>query len=103
MYQWREHRTCSRGRSLMTVLSILDQSPIRRGGTPATAIQETLLLAESAERWGYHRYWLAEHHSSRSLASASPELLIGEIAGRTSRIRVGSGGVMLSHYSPLKV
>jgi luciferase family oxidoreductase group 1 len=87
----------------MTTLSVLDQSPIRRGGTPQTAIQETLLLAQYAEKLGYHRYWLAEHHSSRSLASASPELLIGEVANRTERIRVGSGGVMLSHYSPLKV
>src|SRR6266702_1739353 len=87
----------------MVKLSVLDQSPIRRGGTPATAVQETLLLAQYAEKWGYHRYWLAEHHSSRSLASATPEMLIGEVANRTSRIRVGSGGVMLSHYSPLKV
>ncbi|HET9319233.1 MAG TPA: LLM class flavin-dependent oxidoreductase, partial [Bryobacteraceae bacterium] len=86
-----------------TVLSVLDQSPIRRGGTPQTAVQETLVLAQYAEKLGYHRYWLAEHHSSRSLASASPELLIGEIANRTERIRVGSGGVMLSHYSALKV
>ncbi len=87
----------------MTLLSVLDQSPIRRGGDSATALQETLQLAQQAERWGYHRYWLAEHHNSRTLASASPEILIGEIANRTERIRVGSGGVMLSHYSPLKV
>jgi len=87
----------------MTVLSVLDQSPIRRGGTATVALQETLELAQRAERWGYHRYWLAEHHSSNTLASATPELLIGEIANRTSSIRVGSGGVMLSHYSPLKV
>jgi luciferase family oxidoreductase group 1 len=87
----------------MTMLSVLDQSPIRRGGTAATALHETLLLAQQAEQWGYHRYWVAEHHNSRSLASASPELMIGEIANRTERIRVGSGGVMLSHYSALKV
>jgi len=87
----------------MSVLSVLDQSPIRRGGTATVALQETLELAQRADRWGYHRYWLAEHHSSNTLASATPELLIGEIANRTSTIRVGSGGVMLSHYSPLKV
>ena len=84
-------------------LSVLDQSPIRSGGTPADAIHETLELAQICERLGYHRYWLAEHHSSRGLAGTSPEVLIGQVAARTSRIRVGSGGVMLSHYSALKV
>jgi luciferase family oxidoreductase group 1 len=84
-------------------LSVLDQSPIRSGGTAAGAIQETLELAQICERLGYHRYWLAEHHSSRGLAGTSPEVLIGQVAARTSRIRVGSGGVMLSHYSALKV
>ena len=87
----------------MTLLSVLDQSPIRRGGTATQAIQETLQLAQLADRLGYHRYWLAEHHNSHTLASATPELLIAEIANRTRRIRVGSGGVMLSHYSSLKV
>jgi len=84
-------------------LSVLDQSPIRSGGTPADAIHETLELAQICERLGYFRYWLAEHHSSRGLAGTSPEVLIGQVAARTSRIRVGSGGVMLSHYSALKV
>ena len=84
-------------------LSILDQSPVRDGGTPAQAIAETLELARLADTLGYERYWLSEHHSSGGLASATPEILIAEIAMRTSRIRVGSGGVMLSHYSPLKV
>jgi luciferase family oxidoreductase group 1 len=87
----------------MTVLSVLDQSPIRSGGTPADAIAETLQLAEAAERLGYHRYWLAEHHASGGLAGSSPEVLIGPVAARTSRIRVGAGGIMLSHYSALKV
>ena len=87
----------------MVLLSVLDQSPIRSGGTGADAIRETLLLAEAADRLGYHRYWLAEHHSSGGLAGSSPEVLIGQVAARTSRIRVGSGGVMLSHYSALKV
>ena len=84
-------------------LSVLDQSPIRSGGTGADAIHETLELAQICERLGYHRYWVAEHHSSRGLAGTSPEVLIGQIAARTSRIRVGSGGVMLPHYSALKV
>jgi luciferase family oxidoreductase group 1 len=87
----------------MLSLSVLDQSPIRSGGTGADAIHETLQLAELADRLGYRRYWLAEHHSSGGLAGTSPEILIGQVAARTSRIRVGSGGVMLSHYSPLKV
>lgn len=84
-------------------LSILDQSPIRRGGTAVQAIRETLELAQLADRLGYSRYWLSEHHASGGLASATPEILIGEIASRTRRIRVGSGGVMLTHYAPLKV
>lgn len=87
----------------MTVLSVLDQSPVRATSTPAEAIRETLLLAEAAERLGYHRYWLAEHHSTPGLAGSSPEVLIGQVAARTRRLRVGSGGVMLMHYSPLKV
>jgi len=85
------------------LLSVLDQSPIRSGGTPAQAIRETLELAEACDRLGYHRYWLAEHHSSAGLAGAAPEVLIGQVATLTSGIRVGSGGVMLSHYSALKV
>jgi luciferase family oxidoreductase group 1 len=84
-------------------LSVLDQSPIRSGGTAAEAVHETLQLAEIADRLGYHRYWLAEHHSSAALAGSSPEILIGQVASRTTHLRVGSGGVMLSHYSPLKV
>lgn len=67
------------------------------------ALRETIALAEATDRLGYRRYWLAEHHNSGGLASATPEILIGQIAARTRDIRVGSGGVMLSHYSPLKV
>ncbi len=84
-------------------LSVLDQSPVRSGATPADAINETVQLAQAADRLGFSRYWLAEHHSSDGLAGASPEILIGRVAGATKHIRVGSGGVMLSHYSPLKV
>ena len=87
----------------MIRLSVLDQSPIRSGGTAADAINETVQLAQTAERLGYHRYWLAEHHSHVAFAGTSPEVLIGQIASMTKTIRVGSGGVMLSHYSALKV
>ena len=84
-------------------LSVLDQSPVRDGQTPGEAIRETLDLAQAADRLGYHRYWLAEHHSTSGLADAAPEILIAAVAAGTRRIRVGSGGVMLTHYSPLKV
>ena len=84
-------------------LSVLDQSPIRKGGTPAEGVTETLELARLCDELGYHRYWLAEHHSTGSLASAAPEILIGQVANQTRNIRVGSGGVMLTHYAPLKV
>jgi luciferase family oxidoreductase group 1 len=84
-------------------LSILDQAPIRKGGTAEQAIAETIELARHADRLGYHRYWLAEHHNSSSLACASPEILVAAVADRTERIRVGTGGVMLPHYSSLKV
>ncbi len=84
-------------------LSILDQSPIRENGTPSEAIFETIELAKQAESFGYHRYWLAEHHDSSGLACAAPEILISQIAANTKHMRVGSGGIMLTHYSPLKV
>ena len=85
------------------ILSVLDQSPIPEGSTAASALHNTLDLAELADRLGFHRYWVAEHHATPALACAAPEILIAAIAARTSRIRVGSGGVMLPHYSPLKV
>lgn len=84
-------------------LSALDQSPISEGQTGADALRNTLDLAVLCDRLGYRRYWVAEHHGGPMLASASPEVLIGPIAAATERIRVGSGGVMLPHYSPLKV
>lgn len=87
----------------MITLSVLDQSPVRRGGTAAEALAETVRLAQLADRLGYERYWVAEHHNTSALASTAPEVLIGHIANRTGGIRVGSGGVMLSHYSSLKV
>jgi luciferase family oxidoreductase group 1 len=84
-------------------LGVVDQSPVRNGGTAAEAVLETLELARTVERLGYHRYWLAEHHSTNSFAGSSPEVLIPQVAAATRHMRVGSGGVMLSHYSPLKV
>ena len=84
-------------------LSVLDQSPIAQGSDAAQAVRNTLDLAQTADRLGFHRYWLAEHHASRSLAGVAPEVLIGPVALATNRIRVGSGGVMLPHYSPFKV
>jgi luciferase family oxidoreductase group 1 len=84
-------------------LSVLDQSPVPEGSTGADALRNTLDLARLADELGYHRYWLAEHHNGPLLAGPSPEVLIGPVAMATSRIRVGSGGVMLPHYSPLKV
>ncbi|MGI8945797.1 MAG: LLM class flavin-dependent oxidoreductase [Thermoleophilaceae bacterium] len=84
-------------------LSVLDQSPIPAQSSGAEALRNTLDLARLADELGYHRYWVAEHHGSPALAGASPEVLVGPIAARTDRIRVGSGGVMLPHYSPWKV
>src|SRR6476659_9589922 len=84
-------------------LSVLDQSPIPEGSAGADALRNTIDLATLADSLGYHRYWVAEHHGGPMLASASPEALIGPIASATRHIRVGSGGVMLPHYSPLKV
>jgi luciferase family oxidoreductase group 1 len=88
----------------MTIaLSILDQSTVASGRTPPEAIRETLALAQLADGWGYRRYWLAEHHNSASHAGTAPEVLMAAIAATTSRIRIGSAGVMLPHYSALKV
>jgi luciferase family oxidoreductase group 1 len=84
-------------------LSVLDQSPIPEGSTGADALHNTLDLARLADELGYTRYWVAEHHGTPGLASAAPEVLIGPVAAATSRIRVGSGGIMLPHYSPFKV
>src|SRR3954471_16136177 len=83
-------------------LSVLDQSPVPEGSSGAQALRNTLDLARHADRLGYHRYWVAEHHGP-SLAGASPEALIGLLAAASRRIRVGSGGVMRPHYSPFKV
>jgi luciferase family oxidoreductase group 1 len=91
------------GNSMTWRLSVLDQSPVAEGMTGGDALRNTIDLAQVAERAGYRRYWLAEHHGTRMLAGTSPEVLIGPVAAATSRIEVGSGGIMLPHYSPLKV
>ena len=91
------------GRPTPLRLSVLDQCPIPEGSTSAEALANTLDLACLADRLGFHRYWVAEHHGTPMLAGASPEVLVGPIASATARIRVGSGGVMLPHYSPWKV
>ena len=84
-------------------LSVLDQSPVSRGSVAADAIGHTLALARHCEQLGYQRYWLSEHHNSNSIVGSAPEVLMAAIAATTRRIRVGSAGVMLPHYSALKV
>jgi luciferase family oxidoreductase group 1 len=87
----------------MIKLSILDQSPVSDGYTPADALGNTIELARLADKLGYERYWIAEHHAIVTLASPAPEILIARLGAETSNIRIGSGGVLLPHYSPLKV
>lgn len=84
-------------------LSILDQVPISKGSDAHSALKHSAELAELADQWGYKRYWFAEHHSTRGLASTAPEIMIAHIAAKTANIRVGSGGVLLPQYSPFKV
>ncbi len=87
----------------MTLYSVLDLAPIIRGGDAALAFRNTLDLARHAEEWGYHRYWLAEHHNIPGIASAATAVLIGYVGSSTSRIRVGSGGIMLPNHAPLTI
>ncbi|MDQ0246673.1 luciferase family oxidoreductase group 1 [Bacillus fengqiuensis] len=84
-------------------LSILDQSPINDGETATEAFHHTIELAKKAEELGYHRFWVSEHHDSNQVVGSSPEVLISHLLAKTERIRIGSGGVMLQHYSPYKV
>ncbi|MBY4868175.1 MsnO8 family LLM class oxidoreductase [Burkholderia sp. Bp9017] len=84
-------------------LSVLDKSPVSPGETAADALARSVSLAHFADAAGYHRYWLAEHHNTAALACPSPEILIAHVLAHTRRIRVGSGGVMLQHYSPYKI
>ncbi len=85
------------------ILSVLDQTPIAEGSDASQAIRNTLDLAREADALGYHRYWLAEHHATPALAGAAPEALIGPVALATRHMRIGSGGIMLPHYSAFKV
>jgi luciferase family oxidoreductase group 1 len=87
----------------MTHYSVLDLSPIVAGGDAAQAFRNTLDLAQHAERWGFHRYWLAEHHNMPGIASAATSIVIGHVAAGTSRIRVGAGGIMLPNHAPLLI
>src|SRR5215210_4378863 len=84
-------------------LSVLDQSPISEGMAPSEALHNSVDLARRTEELGYHRYWVAEHHGTPMLACNAPEVLVAAIAAATDRVRVGSGGVMLPHYSPFRV
>lgn len=88
---------------MLPPLSILDLAPVPEGTAPSVAIRRTIDLARLAERLGYVRYWFAEHHGMPSVASSSPEILIGHVAGATTRIRVGSGGIMLPNHAPLRI
>lgn len=87
----------------VTPLSILDLAPVPEGATPEQAFKSSLDLAQHAEKWGYQRYWLAEHHNMMGIASAATSVLIGYIASGTQRIRLGSGGIMLPNHSPLVI
>jgi luciferase family oxidoreductase group 1 len=87
----------------MTPLSVLDLSPILEGSDAAQSLRNTLDLARHAERLGYHRYWLAEHHNSAGVASAATAVVIGHVAAGTSTIRVGAGGIMLPNHAPLVI
>ena len=85
------------------ILNALDQSPISQDTNAANAIAETVALAQHCEFLGYQRYWVAEHHNTSSFAGAAPEILMSYIAAKTNRIHIGSGGIMIGHYSPLKI
>jgi len=89
--------------SISIKLSVLDQSPVRKGVNARRAIEETTLLAQETERLGYHRFWVSEHHNTDRLAGSTPEVLIAHLANHTQSIRVGSGGIMLPNHSALKV
>src|SRR3954471_23585954 len=87
----------------MPPFSVLDLAPVPQGSTPANALRNTRDLAQHAERWRYHRYWLAEHHNMPGIASAATAVAIGYVAGGTRTIRVGAGGIMLPNHAPLVI
>src|SRR4051812_14855853 len=84
-------------------LAVLDQSPVSAGGTPGQALQNSIDLARLVDRLGYTRFWMSEHHAMDTLACTAPEILLARIGAETQHIRIGSGGIMLPHYSPFKV
>ncbi len=84
-------------------LSVLDQAPVSEGSSPANALQNSIALARSVDELGYRRFWMSEHHAMYTLACTAPEIMLARIGAETSRIRIGSGGIMLPHYTPLKV
>src|SRR5688500_20141064 len=93
--------TIANSRHAVIPLSVLDLAPIVEGQTAAHALRKSLDLARHAERLGYTRYWVAEHHNMKGIASAATSVVIGHLAGGTSKIRVGAGGIMLPNHSPL--
>src|SRR3954463_15855097 len=86
-----------------TPYSVLDLSPIRQGGSAAESFRNSLDLARHAERWGYRRFWVAEHHNLPGVASAATAVVIAHVASGTSTIRVGAGGIMLPNHAPLVI
>ena len=84
-------------------LSVLDQSPVSSGSTPSQALRNSVALAQHVESLGFHRFWMSEHHAMALLACTAPEIMLARIGAETTRIRLGSGGIMLPHYTPLKV
>src|SRR5262245_40771469 len=87
----------------MVPLSVLDLSPITESSTAAVSFRNSVDLAQHAERWGYQRYWLAEHHNMPGIASAATAVVIGQIGAATRTIRIGAGGIMMPNHSPLQV
>src|SRR6195256_118553 len=90
-------------RNNMLRISILDQSIVPKGTTASQAIANTIELVKKAEEWGFHRFWVSEHHNSTMIAGSAPELLMVRLANETNKIRIGSGGIMLPNHSALKV
>src|ERR1700761_628780 len=84
-------------------LAVLDQSPVAAGSSPGQALQNSVELARSVDRLGYTRFWMSEHHAMDTLACTAPEVMLARIGAETKRIRIGSGGIMLPHYTPYKV
>ena len=87
----------------MIPLSVLDLTPIKQGGSPAATFRETVELAQLAERLGYHRYWLVEHHNTPSVAGAATAVVMAYVAAHTKTIRIGAGGIMLPNHAPIMV